>query len=117
MLGPDTSAVLRDRVAALLAESRTIELINLRSIVRALQGGASAAEGAVTKLLSALHAQHVAEVGMEIAGVSGIDGSLPELTHHYLLRRSLTIAGGTSEIGRNVISERLLGLPREPNLQ
>ena len=39
------------------------------------------------------------------------------LAFEYLFDRALTIAGGTSEVGRNVIAERILGLPREPAMK
>ena len=51
---------------------------------------------------------------MVLAGTAAVTGHRPEVTTPYLFARCLTIAGGTSEIMRNTIAERLLGLPRDP---
>jgi len=110
---PDDTALTR-AVADVIAEEQAMRLLNLRQAVRAVAGGAPGPEGNVTKLLSAEHAQRVTELGMRIAALAAISGGEPELTYEYLFDRCLTIAGGTSEIGRNVIAERLLRLPRDP---
>jgi alkylation response protein AidB-like acyl-CoA dehydrogenase len=109
-------AGLRREIGAVFAGEQALKLINLRRVSRAVLGAEPGAEGAVTKLLTAEHAQRATELAMRIAGPAGIDGSQPALLHRYLFGRALTIAGGTSEISRNVIAERLLGLPREPGL-
>ena len=101
-------------VGALIAEEQTMTLLNLRSVARALAAAGPGPEGNVTKLLSAEHAQRVTELGMRIAGPAGVLGQEPTLSYEYLFDRCLSIAGGTSEISRNVIAERILGLPRDP---
>jgi alkylation response protein AidB-like acyl-CoA dehydrogenase len=45
-----------------------------------------------------------------------VTGAEPEWAHDYLFARCLTIAGGTSEVVRTQIAERILGLPREPRV-
>lgn len=100
-------------VGVVMAEERAMAALNLRHVARTLAGGPPGAEGNVTKLLSAEHAQRVAGVGMRIAGLDAVAGGEAKLTHSYLFSRCLTIAGGTSEIVRNLIAERILGLPRE----
>jgi alkylation response protein AidB-like acyl-CoA dehydrogenase len=104
-------------VGRLVAEELAMGLISLRQVERAVSGAEPSPEGNVTKLLSAEHAQRVTELGMSIAGPAGVCGGTPELTYEYLFDRCLSIAGGTSEVGRNVIAERILGLPREPNMR
>jgi alkylation response protein AidB-like acyl-CoA dehydrogenase len=108
---------LAREVGRLVAEELAMELINLRQVERAVSGAEPSAEGNVTKLLSAEHAQRVTELGMTIAAVAGVTGDEPELAYEYLFDRCLTIAGGTSEVSRNVIAERILGLPREQNMR
>jgi alkylation response protein AidB-like acyl-CoA dehydrogenase len=110
---PGDLGAARD-VGALIAEGQAMAALNLRHVLRALVGGPPGPEGNVTKLLSAEHAQRVAGLGMELAGPAGIAGGEPRLARAYLFSRCLTIAGGTSEINRNVIAERILGLPRDP---
>ncbi|MFI7194340.1 acyl-CoA dehydrogenase [Nocardia nova] len=100
-------------VAGLLAMEQALQVLNLRHVARAVTGAAPGPEGSVTKMLSAEHLQHTAEAGMRLAGEAAVVGQLPEVSRDYLFGRAHTIAGGTSEINRNVIAERLLGLPRE----
>jgi alkylation response protein AidB-like acyl-CoA dehydrogenase len=108
---------LAREVGRLIAEELAMDLINLRQVERAVAGAGPSAEGSVTKLLWAEHAQRVTELGMSIAAVAGVTGGEATLTHEYLYDRCLTIAGGTSEISRNIIAERILGLPREANMR
>jgi len=76
----------------------------------------SGSEAAVRKLLGVQHDQHVQEVGMVAMGPDAAidDGDAAAWVGSFLFNRCLTIAGGTSDIQRNVIAERLLGLPRDP---
>jgi alkylation response protein AidB-like acyl-CoA dehydrogenase len=103
-------------LGAAIAEAHAMSVLNLRQIARALSGAGSGPgpEGNVSKLLAAEHAQRVAGLGMRLTGPEAVAGGEPGLTHDYLFTRCLTIAGGTSEIVRNLIAERILGLPRDP---
>ena len=109
---PGDAAFSRE-VGRLIAEQQSARLLNLRSVERAVVGAEPSVEGNVTKLLAAEQAQAIHELGMRIAGPAGVADGEPELAHGYLFTRALTIAGGTSEVTRNVIAERILGLPRE----
>ncbi|NMD61327.1 UNVERIFIED_ORG: alkylation response protein AidB-like acyl-CoA dehydrogenase [Nocardia globerula] len=101
-------------VGEVLAEAHTLRLLNLRQAARAIIGSGPGPEANVTKLLKAEHSQRITNLGMKLAGTAAIVGETSELTYEYLFTRCLTIAGGTSEIMRNTIAERLLGLPRDP---
>ena len=69
----------------------------------------------VGELLGAEHEQRVQEFGLAMLGPEGatMDGRANRWTQGFLATRCLTVAGGTSEVQRNVIAERLLGLPRD----
>jgi alkylation response protein AidB-like acyl-CoA dehydrogenase len=107
-------AAMRRDVARLIVEEQAMRLINLRQVARAVAGSGPGSEGNVTKLLSAEHAQRVTELAVEAAGLAAISGQEEKISFEYLFDRCLSIAGGTSEISRNVIAERILGLPRDP---
>ncbi|WP_370069226.1 acyl-CoA dehydrogenase [Mycobacterium sp. MAA66] len=105
------------RAGEVLAEGHTLRLLNLRRISRAIAGAEAGPEGNVTKLVVAEQGQRLTELAMELAGPAAVVGQLPALTQSYLGYRAMTIAGGTSEITRNTIAERILGLPRDPLLK
>jgi 3-oxochol-4-en-24-oyl-CoA dehydrogenase len=90
--------------------------LNLRRVERAVVGGEPGPEGNVTKLLSAEHAQRSADLGVELLGGDAalLEGDGLTVGMAVLFTRALSIAGGTSEITRNQIGERILGLPRDP---
>ncbi|BCI50950.1 hypothetical protein NIIDNTM18_02280 [Mycolicibacterium litorale] len=113
----EVSAAYVRRAGAVLAEAHTLRLLNLRRASRAIAGAEPGPEGNVTKLLVAEQCQRQTELGMELAGAAAVVGRTPELTRAYLGNRAMTIAGGTSEITRNTIAERILGLPRDPLLR
>ena len=114
---PDDVGIARE-VGAAMANREADRLLNLRSVVRAVVGAQQGAEANVTKLL-------LSEVDHESTSLAArIVGELAAVTEGYEARigmellqtRGISIAGGTSEILRNQIAERILDLPRDPLL-
>jgi alkylation response protein AidB-like acyl-CoA dehydrogenase len=107
---PD-SGLLRD-LGRLVAEKQAMRLLGVRTAARAVTGADPGPEGSITKLLSGEHQQRVADLLARIGGPElALDGD-QEIQYAVLFTRGLTIAGGTSEIIRTQIAERVLGLPR-----
>ena len=98
----------------MLIEAYTLAALNLRQAARAVFDTGPGIEGNIAKLFGAEHAQRVAELALRIAGRALLPEAKRDVVHDYLFSRCLTIAGGTSEVVRNLIAERILGLPREP---
>ena len=100
-----------------MVTGHALSALGFRLTLAALRGvDPSGSEAAVRKLLGVQHDQHVQEVGMTLAGTAAMaaEGEHAGWAATFLFNRCLTIAGGTSDIQRNVIAERLLGLPRDP---
>jgi alkylation response protein AidB-like acyl-CoA dehydrogenase len=114
---PETAAAHVRQAGEVIADAHTLRLLNLRRVTRAIAGAEPGPEGNVTKLLLAEQSQRLTELGMALAGPAAVVGQNPGLTTTYLGNRAMTIAGGTSEITRNTIAERILGLPRDPLLK
>ncbi len=119
--GGVTDPVLRQRVARLYIESEILRLIRLRTVSATVRGLEPGPEASVRKALSDEHGQHVMELAIELAGTDGLvtpAGPFGDLaggmwSYGYLYARALTIGGGTSEVQRNILGERVLGLPRD----
>ncbi|WP_016881631.1 MULTISPECIES: acyl-CoA dehydrogenase [unclassified Rhodococcus (in: high G+C Gram-positive bacteria)] len=103
-------------VGELLAEGHALRLLNVRQASRAVQGVDPGPEAALSKLVKAEHSQKITDLGMRLGGLAATTGELPVVEESYLFARCLTIAGGSSEVMRNHIAERILGLPRDPIL-
>jgi 3-oxochol-4-en-24-oyl-CoA dehydrogenase len=101
----------------LAVTGHALAVLGFRLTLSALAGAdPSGSEAAVRKLLGVQHDQHVQEVGMTLSGLAAMEAGseAASWSGSFLFNRCLTIAGGTSDIQRNVIAERLLGLPRDP---
>src|SRR3954464_15856887 len=112
---PVVDGVLRDRVGHLVCEAQGQALLAFRTTLRQLSGADPGPASSVRKLVGMRHQQDVAELRFELRGAAGVsrDGELDQLAQDMLQTRCLTIAGGTSEVLKNVVGERILGLPRD----
>jgi alkylation response protein AidB-like acyl-CoA dehydrogenase len=112
----DDAPVRLGEVGHLLVEAQSLALLSLRSTLRTLSGVDPGSGASVRKLLGVEHEQRVQEMGMALYGADGavLDGEAQRWEEGFLSTRCLTIAGGTSEVQRNVIAERMLGQPRDP---
>ncbi len=104
------------RVGRYAAEHQAMGLLNLRSANRAVAGGEPGPEGAMTKLVLSEIGHEAAAILTELGGTDSAFMEGPGLMSNMLvlMHRGMSIAGGTSEIKRNQIGERILGLPRDP---
>ena len=105
-----------DRIGGLLAEAQSVALLGARSTLRSVSGVEPGPEASVQKLLGGEHEQRVQELGLSLLGAEGAttEDDAGRWSRGFLSTRCLTIAGGTSEVQRNVIGERILGLPTRP---
>ena len=115
---PERLAGGAGRVGRHIARTQVMGVLNQRSAYRAVAGGGPGPEGNITKLLLSENGHEAAAILLELAGPDGafLEGRSAAGPMLMLMNRALSIAGGTSEIKRNQIGERILGLPRDPLL-
>ncbi|WP_197509298.1 acyl-CoA dehydrogenase family protein, partial [Mycobacterium sp. E3247] len=104
------------RIGSFLADDHALRLLNLRRAARSVEGAGPGPEGNITKLKLAEHMVDGAAIWAALAGpeVALMDGPGAIVGRLAMGARGMAIAGGTSEVTRNQIAERILGMPRDP---
>jgi alkylation response protein AidB-like acyl-CoA dehydrogenase len=122
--GGVTDPLVRQRLARLHIESEVLRLIRLRTVSAAIRGEAPGPEASVRKVLADEHGQAIMEMAKDLAGTDALRsdvgplGSDVGMWHFgYLFARALTIGGGTGEVQRNILGERVLGLPHDVDVE
>ncbi|TDD36608.1 acyl-CoA dehydrogenase [Actinomadura sp. KC06] len=119
-LGLDGDPVVRDGLGRLACDEHAFALLGLRATLKQLSGTDPGATANVRKLVAMEHGQQVTEFGFTLLGEDGAltgawtDPLRARWTRYLLASRAMTIGGGTTEVNLNVIGERILGLPRDP---
>jgi alkylation response protein AidB-like acyl-CoA dehydrogenase len=117
---PDRSDLMtRQAIAQFYIEQQVKEITSFRAAAKRQRGDQPGPEGSISKVFNAEFNQRRSSWLVNQRGASGIawepdDGEAQAKAHAFLRARANTIEGGTSEILRNMIGERVLGLPREP---
>jgi alkylation response protein AidB-like acyl-CoA dehydrogenase len=120
--GPPASRdpLVRQRLAQLYIDTEILRYANLRVLTRLVKGEPAGPAGSASKLFFSETWQKVAELGLELQGAYAALWAGSEWTvddgrwqHRTLRSRGNTIQGGTSEIMRNILAERVLGLPKD----
>ncbi len=108
-VGALNDPVKRQALAALYLEGELLKLVSDRAISGAMHGRAMGPEGSIAKLVWSEAEQHVGEVAGQVLGPDANTGSWGR---DRVYMRALTIAGGTTQVNKNILAQRILGLPR-----
>ena len=119
--GTARDADVRQRLAQAIIEGRVIKMTNLRAGAARKAGHQPGPEGSITKLFQAEYNRRLQNLAVDILGADGMawdrgDEQTAATIRGFLRSRANTIEGGTSEIMRNILGERVLGLPKEPSV-
>jgi alkylation response protein AidB-like acyl-CoA dehydrogenase len=125
-IGALEDGALRDEAAQIYIEGEILRLLAYRSLSDRMNAQAPGPEGAIHKMLAAPHGQRVVELAKRAQGPRGmIAGEKPfpsqlagedpydDWDHAYWFSQAVTLGVGTQEVLKNVVAERMLGLPRD----
>src|ERR1700677_5035713 len=121
--GLPLSTLQRDELVRGCAHGEILRFLRMRLTESAIAGKATGSDASLRKALADDHGQEVMTLAQRLAGASGmLDGRGPggiageegrSWSWGFLYAQALTIGGGTSVVQRNIIAERVLGLPRD----
>ena len=118
-IGAGQSSRYRQQIASAFIHFELLRYLGLRVQTAISQGRPPGAESSVMKLAFSEHIAALTDLLLDLEGAAGMLGSKAApgngfWQQHFLSQWSIRIGGGTDQIQRNIISERVLGLPREP---
>jgi len=111
--GASKDARMRQQLADLYTKSRIQKFLSMRTLTAASQGKVPGPEGSTGKLFGARMTTQVGELAVALAGADAIAGDT-HVAQGLLMAPASHIAGGSDEVMKNIIGERVLGLPGEP---
>lgn len=122
--GGTDDPLLRQDLARLWTESEILRLIRLRTVTSAIKGEAPGPEASIRKILADEHGQNIMSMAKDMCGAGGMTsdggplGEDPGMWHFgYLFSPALTVGGGTGDVQRNIVSERVLDLPHDLDVE
>ncbi|TFV64293.1 acyl-CoA dehydrogenase [Geodermatophilus sp. DF01-2] len=112
--GPDAEQL--SHLGSVICDAQSGALFGLRTTIRSLSGQQPGAESSIGKLIGVEHIQEVWETAVDWLGPAALHGAPVhgDPMWWFLNSRCMSIAGGTTDVQLNIIGERLLGLPRDP---
>ncbi len=123
--GGVSDQVMRQRIARVYTEHVVLEIIRMRTLTARLRGEQPGPESSIRKIIADEHGQHVMQLARDLIGADqllrGETGQRQKTLRSrawysgYMFSQALTIGGGTGEVQRNILGERVLGLPGEPD--
>ena len=111
-LGRGSDPLVRQKVAQFTIEARALQLNGYRALTAMKRNGIPGPEGSILKLMWSELNQRMTETAVDVAGAAGQVGETSGWRYQFLRSRANTIEAGTSEVLRNILAERVLGLPR-----
>ena len=110
--GQGGDRLLRQKVAQHYIESRILQLNGYRAVTQIMKNGIPGPEGSIMKLFFSELNQRMQETAIDMMGPAGMVTNGDRWQYGFLRSRANTIEAGTSEVLRNILAERVLGLPR-----
>ena len=111
-LGRGGDPLVRQKIAQHTIEARALQLNGYRAVTAVKRTGIPGPEGSILKLTWSELNQRMTETAIDIAGPAAQVGDGDGWKYQFLRSRANTIEAGTSEVLRNILAERVLGLPR-----
>ena len=122
--GGVSDPLVRRRLVDLYIESELLRLIRLRTVTARIKGEQPGPEASIRKVMADEHGQHIMGLAKDLAGSGGMLtdvgplGTPIEGWHRgFLFAPALTVGGGTGEVQRNILGERVLGLPHDLDVE
>jgi len=121
--GNNTDPLIRQRLAWAYSQVQLMRFTGLRTLAQLAEGRQPGPEASISKLFWSEYHKRLGEIAIDVEGTDGLirpEGEGYPTTgwqNVFLSSRAGTIYSGTSEIQRNIIAERALGLPKEPRVR